>query len=122
VGTLKKLKLTSEVLGYFQPIQVKMIAKSYGTGAYDCCGILRHADLSPNTPPLVKINPTNFNSLTLGRCDAFGSYPSTATTADLTFRTTFRTINYSVNNTIAVLETICGTGTGSMQVKQVWVR
>lgn len=107
-------------MGYLNPTAVKMTAKSYGSGPYSCGGLLRYSDLS--IPAVTKINPTSFDSRTLGRCDGGGFYPSTSTSVDLTFFTTFTNTDFSSNRTIGALEVQCGTGTGYIQYKAIWVR
>lgn len=121
VGYIPKLYVTAQLMDYIKPTHAKLIAKSYGTASYDCGGMLRHSDLNANTPALVRINPTNFDIKTLARCEA-GGYATTATSADLTFSTPFRTVDYTKDNAVAALEAICGTGTGYIQIKQLWVR
>jgi hypothetical protein len=122
LGYIRYLELTPTLLNLFKPSQVMLKAKSYGTGSHSCGGLLRYSDLNFSVNPLVRLNPTNFDVRTLGRCDGNGSYVSTSNSSNLWFYTSFNNTNFSTAKTIGALEAQCGSGTSYIQFQQVWIR
>lgn len=121
-GYIQYLQFTPSFLQMFNPQEVRIKGKSYGTGSHACGGMLRYSNLVNALVPLVRLSPTNFDIKTLGRCDGNGSYPSTSNSSVLDFYSKFSSSDFTTAKSIGALEAQCGSGTSYVQFSQVWVR